>query len=150
MLASDMVVAAKGTIFNMEVARTGGAAGVAALSGLPPAKLVNEFFFLGRLTGEDLLSSGSINRVVEKGELHAVSSTIAKAIARIHPSSVLAHKHSISATYARRGIGDFASGFEAIRDSHGNEDENVFWGMASERGAKDALRWRDANFGPRA
>lgn len=147
-LASDIVIAAQGTVFNMEVARTGGAAGVSSLTGLIPPKLVNELAYVGRLSAEVLLSAGGINRVVPRAELDAVAMTLAASIARVHPSSLGAHKTAMKGTFARQNLGDFASGFDAIRDSHGNDDDNEFWSAASERGVREALAWRDERFGP--
>lgn len=149
-LASDLVVAAQGTVFNMEVARTGGAAGVSALTGLVPPKLVNELAFVGRLSAEVLLAAGAINRVVPRGEVDAVAGALAESIARVHPVSLRAHKTAMQQTQRRQGLGDFRSGFDAIRDSHGNDDDNAFWSAASEKGVREALAWRDQRFGPTA
>jgi enoyl-CoA hydratase/carnithine racemase len=147
-LATDIVLAAPGTVFNMEVARTGGAAGVAALCGLLPVKLVNELAYVGRLSAEALLAAGAINRIVEADELVSASLEVSKSIARVHPSSLAAHKSAMKRTLASRGVGDFRSGFEAIKTSHGNAEDNAFWSLAGKQGVKGALAWRDENFGP--
>jgi enoyl-CoA hydratase len=145
-LATDLVVAAPGTVFNLEVMRTGGAAGAAAFSGLLPVKLVNEVALLGRLSAEQLLACGSVNRVVDDPLDEALR--LASSVARMHPTSVSAYKTAMAETLRRRDIGDFKAAFDAIRDSHGNDDDNEFWAMAAERGVKEALAWRDAQFGP--
>lgn len=147
-LATDLVVAAPGTMFNLEVMRTGGAAGAAAFSGLLPVKLVNEIALLGRLTSEQLLACGSVNRVVAEDEVLDEAVRLASSIARMHPTSVGAYRSAMAETLRRRDIGDFQAAFDAIRDSHGNDDDNEFWAMAAERGVKEALAWRDAQFGP--
>ncbi len=145
-LATDMVVAAPGTVFNLEVVRTGGSAGVAALSGLLPVKLVNELAYLGRLTAEDLAPHGAINRIIAEGELISTARDIAASIARMHPASATSFKAAMRETLARRGVGDFAAAFEAIRASHGNAEDNQFWAMAAEHGVRSALAWRDEHF----
>ena len=149
-LATDLVVAAPGTVFNLEVMRTGGAAGAAALSGMLPVKLVNEIALLGRLNAEELLSHGAINRIVPPDGLAAAGLAMAAAAARMHPSSARSFKQAMKATLARRGIADFKAAFDDIRDSHGSAEDNRFWAMAAEVGVKQALAWRDAEYGPPA
>lgn len=148
-LATDLVVAAPGTIFNLEVMRTGGSAGAAALSGMLPVKLVNEVALLGRLRAEELYACGAINRLVDEPERERTAMEMARAVAGVAPSASRSFKDAMARTLDRRGIGDFAAAFDEIRDSHGSEDDNRFWAMAAEVGVKEALAWRDEHYGPR-
>jgi enoyl-CoA hydratase len=128
--------------------RTGGSAGAAALSGMLPVKLVNEIALLGRLPADDLVACGAVNRLVEEGRLLDEALQVAAGVARVHPAAIADYKRAMAETLARRHIGDFTAAFAAIRDSHGNDDDNRFWAMAAECGVKEALAWRDARFGP--
>lgn len=147
-LATDLVVAAPGTVFNLEVMRTGGSAGAAALSGMLPVKLVNEIALLGRVHAEELLACGAINRVVPEEEREKTALEMARSAARMHPSASGSFKDAMARTLAERRIGDFAAAFDEIRDSHGSAEDNRFWAMAAEAGVREALAWRDRNYGP--
>lgn len=130
--------------------RTGGAAGAASLVGLVPPKLVNQIAYTGRLTAEQLAHVGAINEVVPAEELLASALRLAADVARVHPASLSAYKKAYVQRLADQRLGEFAAAFDDIRDSHGNDDDNTFWARAAQKGVKDALGWRDEEFGPRS
>jgi enoyl-CoA hydratase len=142
---SDLIVAAEGTIFNMEVLRTGGGGGTSGMVGMLPAKLVAELTLLGTLPAERLYNAGVVNKVVPIDQLREAGESMAKAVARVHPATSHLFKQNLLATYEHLGYGH--SNHEIASQSHGNDDDNGFWAMAAEKGVKEALRWRDSEFG---
>jgi enoyl-CoA hydratase len=146
-MLTDIVVAATGTVFNLEIVRTGGAGALAYMFGLLPPKQLNELVYLGSLRAEDLLQAGAINRVVSPEQLMPEALHIARAIARIHPDSVRGYKTTLREVLARHGINDVGAFLRAGAASHGNSDDNGLWAMAADKGVDEALHWRENVFG---
>jgi enoyl-CoA hydratase/carnithine racemase len=144
-LGSDLIVAAEGTIFNMEALRTGGAGGSAGMVGVIPPHLVNELVYMGTLNAESLRAAGVVNRVVPLDQLKEVSESMATAVARIHSESSYNFKQGMIKKLEELGVGRVDTSVGAA--SHGNEVDNAFWAMAAEKGVAEALRWRDEEFG---
>jgi enoyl-CoA hydratase/carnithine racemase len=145
--SSDIIVAAEGTVFNVEAARVGGGAGLKGLTGVLPHKLLAELALIGTLRAEDLHSAGVINRVVPAEELMPTALAMARAIAKVHPDSSGHFKRSLVQALEAQGI----NAPEAVEDggaaSHGNDFDNEFYMRASEHGVTEAIRWRDEEFG---
>jgi enoyl-CoA hydratase/carnithine racemase len=144
-LCCDLIVAAEGSAFNLEVLRSGGGAGLSPYIGLLPHKLINELAFTGRLSAEQMLAAGAINRVVPLSRLRIESRKIARAATGILPVSSGNFKRSVRAILRKQGIGDPAAMQLGGVQSHGNATDNGFWRRAAETGVADALRWRDEN-----
>lgn len=142
----DIIVAAPDTVFNLEVLRTGGGAGLAPYVGLIPPMLLNELAFTGRITSDQLLAGGSVNRVLPKEYLYPEALRFARTAAAVLPASMTAYKQGVRAILRSQGVGDPAAMQRGGAASHGGPEDTEFWKMASQKNVAAALEWRD---GPR-
>lgn len=145
--SSDIIVAAEGTVFNVEAARVGGGAGLKGLIGVLPHRLLAELAMVGTLRAEDLHSAGVINRVVPADQLLPTAVALARAISAVHPDTTMQFKRSMYDAMDRQGINDPEAVEDGGATSHGNPADNEFYMRAAEHGVTEAVRWRDEDFG---
>jgi enoyl-CoA hydratase/carnithine racemase len=139
----DLIVAAPGTVFNLEVLRTGGGAGLAPYVGLIPPVLINELAFTGRITSDQLLAGGAINRVLPVEDVFAEALGLARSAATVLPVSMTAYKVGVRSILRGQGVGDPAAMQRGGVASHGGPEDTEFWQMASQKNVAAALQWRD-------
>jgi enoyl-CoA hydratase/carnithine racemase len=143
-VSCDIIIAAEGTEFNEEILRTGGGAGLAPYIGLVPANLLSELVYTGRLKAEKLAACGVINELTTGEMLDEVAMRYAQAATLVMPYSAQGFKRAQRAMLDNLGIGNAASMQSGGKDSHGDARDTEFWTMASKRGVRNALEWRDA------
>ncbi|MGE8943887.1 enoyl-CoA hydratase/isomerase family protein [Leptospira interrogans] len=150
-LACDVTVAADTTKFGEPEVRFG--AGIVAMI-LPWAtgpKAAKELLMTGndRVSADDALRMGIVNRVVPAGEELNEAIRIAKDMSAAVASAVQSVKRTINRTYDIRGFREaMRTSLEAdlIMSATGSAEKDEFNQIRRERGLKAALEWRDAKF----
>jgi enoyl-CoA hydratase/carnithine racemase len=146
-LDTDIIVAAEKTVFNMEIVRTGGGAGLVNLLGKLPPKKFHELVYLGKLTVEDMAQFGAVNFIVPPEQVREKAQEIARTIASFEPSALALYKRTFRDAMNRQSAHVVGAGQQLGADSHGSTVDNQLWSMAAEKGVQNALKWRDETLG---
>jgi enoyl-CoA hydratase/carnithine racemase len=151
MLACDLAVAADDARFGYVDVRFGSGVVSMFLPWVVGVRTAKELVFTGedRLPAEEALRIGLVNRVVPRDELDGVTLALAEEIAKNEPFVVQTMKRSLNRAWD-------VAGFRAAMEANVELDVMIetanlpardeFRRITQERGLKEAIAWRDAQF----
>jgi enoyl-CoA hydratase len=105
---------------------------------------------MDRISAQEALRIGLINRVVSPDELDAAAAALARDIAVIDPRLVQQTKRAINRTFEIMGLVDAleaALDIDLAIEGAGSPDKIEFMKIARKDGLRAAITWRDARFG---
>jgi enoyl-CoA hydratase len=151
-LACDMTLAADDAIFGEPELKFGAGIVVMLLPWLVGPKLAKELILTGadRISAQDALRMGLINRVLPAVELEPAAIKLARHIAVIDPMLVKRTKRAINRTFEIMGMMEALEAsldIDLAIEGEGSEDKRRFMEMARRDGLRAAFAWRDARFG---
>jgi enoyl-CoA hydratase len=151
MLACDLAVVANDAKFGYVDIRFGSGVVSMFLPWVVGVRAAKELLFTGedRLSAEEALRIGLVNRVVPRDELDAATLALAEEIAKNEPFVVQATKRAVNRVWE-------VSGFRAAMAANVELDVMIettnlpardeFRKITEEQGLKAAIAWRDARF----
>lgn len=150
-LCCDITVAAQDAIFGEPELRFGAGIVVMILPWLVGPKRAKEIILTGadRITADQALDWGLVNRVVAAGEVEATAMALARHIAVIDPMLVQQTKRAINRTFEIMGLTealDEALDIDLAIEGKGSIDKQRFMEIARHEGLRAAIAWRDARF----
>ncbi len=150
-MACDITVAAEGTRFGEPELRFGSGIVVLLMPWLSGPKKAKEALLTGndRITAEEALAMGLVNRVVPEGRELDAALAIARAIAVNDPVKVAMTKQAINRTYDIMGLRealDMGHDVDVLIESTETLEGRTFKEITRRDGLKAALAWRDARF----
>lgn len=150
-LCCDITVAAQDAIFGEPELRFGAGIVVMILPWLVGPKRAKEIILTGadRITADQALDWGLVNRVVAADEVEATAMVLARHIAVIDPMLVQQTKRAINRTFEIMGLTealDEALDIDLAIEGKGSIDKQRFMEIARKDGLRAAIAWRDARF----
>jgi enoyl-CoA hydratase len=147
----DLTVAAEGTLFGEPEIRFGSGVVTLAMPWVIGMKKTRELLYTGfdRVSAEEALALGLVNRVVPPDRLDAEAMALAEEIARNDPEAVKLTKIALNRTYERMGIKDALAmnlELDTIMEAAETPMRREFNRIRDEQGLKAAIAWRDARF----
>ncbi len=154
-MACDITVAAEGTRFGEPELRFGSGIVVLLMPWLSGPKKTKEALLTGndKITAEEALAMGLVNRVVPAGQELEAALAIAHDIAVNDPVKVAMTKQAINRTYDIMGLRealDMGHDVDVLIESTQTPEGRTFREIARRDGLKAALAWRDARFAGKA
>jgi enoyl-CoA hydratase len=150
-LACDITVAADDAIFGEPELKFGAGIVVMLLPWLVGPKLAKELILTGmdRISAQEALRMGMINRVEPASELESAALKLARHIAAIDPMLVKRTKRAINRTFEIMGMMEAlesALDIDLAIEGEGSVDKLQFMEIARRDGLRAAFAWRDARF----
>jgi enoyl-CoA hydratase len=150
-MCCDLTLAAQGTLFGEPEIRFGSGVVTLIMPWVIGMKKTRELLYTGfdRLTAEEALALGLVNRVVPGDRLEAEAMALAEEIARNDPEAVKLTKLALNRTYERMGIKDALAmnlELDTIMEAAETPMRREFNRIRAEQGLKAAIAWRDARF----
>ncbi len=150
-MACDLTVAAAGTLFGEPEIRFGSGVVTLVMPWVIGMKKTRELLYTGfdRLTAEEALALGLVNRVVPPDRLEAETLALAEEIARNDPEAIRLTKLALNRTYERMGFKDALAmnlELDTIMEAAETPMRREFNRIRETHGLKAALAWRDARF----
>jgi enoyl-CoA hydratase len=147
----DLTIAAEGTLFGEPEIRFGSGVVTLVMPWVIGMKKTRELLYTGfdRVTAEEALALGLVNRVVPPDRLDAEAMALAEEIARNDPEAVKLTKIALNRTYERMGIKDALAmnlELDTIMEAAETPMRREFNRIRDEQGLKAAIAWRDARF----
>jgi enoyl-CoA hydratase/carnithine racemase len=147
----DLTIAAEGTLFGEPEIRFGSGVVTLVMPWVIGMKKTRELLYTGfdRVTAEEALALGLVNRVVPSDRLEAEAMALAAEIARNDPEAVKLTKIALNRTYERMGIRDALAmnvELDTIMEAAETPMRREFNRIRDEQGLKAAIAWRDARF----
>jgi enoyl-CoA hydratase len=151
-LCCDITIATEDAIFGEPELKFGAGIVVMILPWLVGPKRAKEIILRGmdRISAQQALQIGLINRVVTADALESSALAIACDIAVIDPQLVQQTKHAINRTFEIMGLVDAlnaALDIDLAIEGVGSIDKIEFMRIARKDGLRAAIAWRDARFG---
>ena len=151
-LCCDITLASEDAIFGEPELKFGAGIVVMILPWLVGPKHAKEIILRGmdRISAQEALRIGLINRVVSADELDAAATALARDIAVIDPQLVQQTKRAINRTFEIMGLVDAleaALEIDLAIEGAGSPDKIEFMKIARKDGLRAAIAWRDARFG---
>ena len=151
MLACDMTVAAKGSMFGEPELKFGAGIVVMLAPWYVSPKIAKEMILMGddQIPAERALDLGFINEIVPEGEEVNMAIRRARHLARMDPMIVRRTKAAINRSYETMGLLqalNMALDMDLIIEGEGSDDKRTFLTLAREKGLRAALEWRAARF----
>jgi enoyl-CoA hydratase len=151
-LCCDITIASEDAIFGEPELKFGAGIVVMILPWLVGPKLAKEIILRGmdRITAQEALRIGLINRVVTAAQLETSALALARDIAVIDPQLVQQTKRAINRTFEIMGLVDAleaALDIDLAIEGAGSIDKIEFMKIARKDGLRAAIAWRDARFG---
>jgi enoyl-CoA hydratase len=151
-MACDITVAAAGTRFGEPELRFGSGIVALLLPWLSGPKRAKELLLTGndKVTAEQALAMGMINRVVPAGEELDAALAIARDIAVMDKAAVALTKRAINRSFDIMGMQqalDMALDTDVEIESLETPESRTFAEISRRDGLKAAIAWRDARFG---
>jgi len=147
----DLTIAAEGTLFGEPEIRFGSGVVTLVMPWVIGMKKTRELLYTGfdKVTAEEALALGLVNRVVPADRLEAEAMALAEEIARNDPEAVKLTKVALNRTYERMGIRDALAmnlELDTIMEAAETPMRREFNRIRDEQGLKAAIAWRDARF----
>jgi enoyl-CoA hydratase/carnithine racemase len=151
MLACDLAVAADDAVFGYVDVRFGSGVVSMFLPWVVGLRTAKELLFTGedRISAEEALRIGLVNRVVPRAELDDATLALAQEIAKNEPFVVQTTKHALNRAWD-------VAGFRAALEANTELDVMIetanlpardeFRRITTEKGLKAAIAWRDARY----
>ncbi|MFO1059469.1 MAG: enoyl-CoA hydratase/isomerase family protein [Dongiaceae bacterium] len=151
-MACDITVAAAGTRFGEPELRFGSGIVALLLPWMSGPKRAKELLLTGndRITAEQALAMGIVNRVVPAGEELDAALAIARDIAVMDKAAVALTKKAINRSFDIMGMADaleMALDIDVQIESLETPESRTFAEISRRDGLKAAIAWRDARFG---
>ena len=151
-MACDITIAAEGTRFGEPELRFGSGIVALLLPWLSGPKKAKELLLTGndKVTAEEALAIGMINRVVPEGQELDAALAMARDIAVMDRSAVALTKQAINRAYDIMGMREAlaaALDIDVQIESMETPESRTFDEIARRDGLKAALAWRDSRFG---
>jgi enoyl-CoA hydratase len=151
-LCCDITLASADAIFGEPELKFGAGIVVMILPWLVGPKHAKEIILRGmdRISAQEALRIGLINRVVPAGELNSAAAALARDIAVIDPQLVQQTKRAINRTFEIMGLVhalEAALDIDLAIEGAGSPDKIEFMKIARKDGLRAAIAWRDARFG---
>jgi enoyl-CoA hydratase len=150
-MVCDVTIAADGTYFGEPEIRFGSGVVTLIMPWVVGMKKTRELLYTGfdRLTAEEALRIGLVNRVVPPERLEAEAMALAEEIAKNDPEAVKLTKIALNRTYERMGLRDALAmnlELDTIMEAAETPMRREFNRIREEQGLKAAIAWRDARF----
>jgi len=150
-LACDITIAADDAVFGEPEVRFGTGAVAMLLPWITGPKQAKELMLTGedRLSAQDALRMGLVNRLVPQDELQARACAMAIKIARSASVSVRLSKQAINRSYEIMGMRQaLLSGLDIDVEINATPswEKQEFARIRKEQGVNAAIAWRDARF----
>src|SRR5262245_37622329 len=147
----DLTIAAEGTLFGEPEIRFGSGVVTLVMPWVIGMKKTRELLYPGfdRVTAEEALALGLVNRVVPPDRLATEALALAEEIARNDPEAVKLTKIALNRTYERMGIRDALAmnlELDTIMEAAETPMRREFNRIRDAQGLKAAIAWRDARF----
>jgi enoyl-CoA hydratase len=151
MLACDLAVAAGDAYFGYVDVRFGSGVVSMFLPWVIGVRAAKELLFTGddRVTAEEALRLGLVNRVVPRDRLDEATLELAEDIAKNEPFVVQATKQAVNRAWDVAGFRDAMEAnteIDAKIESANLPARDEFRRITQERGLKAAIAWRDAKY----
>jgi enoyl-CoA hydratase len=151
MLACDLAVVANDAKFGYVDIRFGSGVVSMFLPWVVGVRAAKELLFTGedRLSAEEALRIGLVNRVVPRDELDAATLALAEEIAKNEPFVVQATKRAVNRVWEVSGFrAAMAASVEldVMIETTNLPTRDEFRRITAEQGLKAAIAWRDARF----
>lgn len=150
-LCCDITIAADDATFGEPELKFGAGIVVMILPWLVGPKRAKEIILTGadRITAQEALDWGLVNRVVLRGETEEQAMTMARHVAVIDPELVQGTKRAINRTFEIMGLTkalEEALDIDLAIEGKGSPDKARFMEIARNDGLRAAVAWRDARF----
>ena len=147
----DVTIAAEGTYFGEPEIRFGSGVVTLIMPWVVGMKKTRELLYTGadRVTAEEALRIGLVNRVVPPDRLEAEAMALAEEIAKNDPEAVRLTKIALNRTYERMGLRDALAinlELDTIMEAAETPMRREFNRIREAQGLKAAIAWRDARF----
>ena len=151
-LCCDITLASENAVFGEPELKFGAGIVVMILPWLVGPKQAKEIILRGmdRISAQEALRIGLINRIVPADELDSAAAALARDIAVIDPQLVQQTKRAINRTFEIMGLVDSleaALDIDLAIEGAGSPDKIEFMKIARKDGLRAAIAWRDARFG---
>ena len=151
-LCCDITLASENAVFGEPELKFGAGIVVMILPWLVGPKQAKEIILRGmdRISAQEALRIGLINRIVPADELDSAAAALARDIAVIDPQLVQQTKRAINRTFEIMGLVDAleaALDIDLAIEGAGSPDKIEFMKIARKDGLRAAIAWRDARFG---
>ena len=151
MLACDLAVAADDAYFGYVDVRFGSGVVSMFLPWVVGVRAAKELLFTGedRISADEALRIGLVNRVVERERLDSATLDLANEIAKNDPFAISMEKQAINRVWGVAGFREaIASNVEldVLIETAELPERAEFRRITLERGLKAAIEWRDARF----
>jgi enoyl-CoA hydratase len=147
----DVTIAAEGTYFGEPEIRFGSGVVTLIMPWIVGMKKTRELLYTGfdRVTAEEALRIGLVNRVVPADRLEAEAMALAREIAKNDPEAVRLTKIALNRTYERMGLRDALLTnleLDTLMEAAETPMRREFNRIREAQGLKAAIAWRDARF----
>lgn len=151
MMICDLCVCSDDAMFGEPEIRFGSGVVTMVMPWVLGLRKAKELLFTGedRISADEALRIGLVNRVVPRDELDDATLALAEEIAKNDPFAVSMQKRAINRVWEAAGFREaIASNVEidALIEAADLPEREAFRKITLERGLKDAIAWRDARF----
>jgi enoyl-CoA hydratase len=151
MLACDLAVAADDAYFGYVDVRFGSGVVSMLLPWVVGVRAAKELLFTGedRVTADEALRFGLVNRVVARDELDDATLRLAEEIAKNEPFVIQATKRAVNKAWDVAGFREAMGAnteLDVLIETANLPARDEFRRITTERGLKAAIAWRDAAF----
>lgn len=155
MLAADIAVASDDAKFGYVDIRFGSGVVTMLLPWVVGVRKAKELLFTGedRISAEDALQMGLVNRVVPADELEAATMALAQEIAKNEPFVVQTTKRALNRVWDVQGLQpalDANTELDVMIETANLPQRDEFRRITEEKGLKAAIAWRDERFNEKA
>ncbi|WP_087558162.1 enoyl-CoA hydratase/isomerase family protein [Rhodococcus sp. NCIMB 12038] len=149
-MACDIIVAAEDAKFGEPEIQYGSGPVTLLMPFILGQKKTNELLFTGdKIGAEEALSLGLINKVVPRDELESAARELALRIAPTPLPILQLTKQALNRAYEAKGLRTAVNAnidISAILNGANTPEQQEFEKVASEKGLKAALAWRDERY----
>lgn len=151
MMICDLCVCSDDAMFGEPEIRFGSGVVTMVMPWVLGARKAKELLFTGedRISAEEALRIGLVNRVVPRDQLDDATLALAEEIAKNDPFAVSMQKRAINRVWEAAGFREaIASNVEidALIEAADLPEREAFRKITLEQGLKKAIEWRDARF----
>lgn len=151
-MACDMVVAADDAKFGEPEIQYGSGPVTLLMPFILGQKKTNELLFTGdKITAEEALTLGLVNKVVPREDLEEAARALALRIAPTPLPILRLTKQALNKAYEAKGLKaavDANINISCILNGANTPEQQEFDKVAAEQGLKAALAWRDQRYNP--
>jgi enoyl-CoA hydratase/carnithine racemase len=150
--ACDITLASDDAVFGYPAVRWGGHTHALTYPWNMPIKKAKELMFTGdRISADEALQLGMVNRVVPRADLENSTRDLAKRISMTPLSGLIVNKISLNYSYQVRGYKEAAQyAFQIAETNRWRQNKTEFEEKVLDGGLRSALDWRDKKYGDRA